>query len=121
MSPAPTRTGSPDGEAAGDADEVATAWLGAITVGRVPVARGVARGAPSRPPDDADHPEQQDQGGAERDRSEPHDRAIERGPGRRGASLIGESLPLRLGHGRESPFEAPEAAFRNSRSKFPAA
>ncbi len=81
------------------------------------------RATSRRPADEVREPEQEDQRRAERDRS----RAPRCGPSSGvqtvgGASLIGQSLPRRLADGSRWPVRsASDAAFRRSRSKFPAA
>src|SRR6476469_4405784 len=110
MSPAPTRTGSSGAEGGADSepgppDALAIARLAAADVWRVAVAPSVAPGLPADRLTRLANPKSRIRVALKATTPSPTDRAIVRGPGGRGSSLIAKSLPPRLGDGGDSSFE----------------
>src|SRR6188472_2615270 len=110
MSPAPTRTGSLCAEGAAEREPepepLAIAWLATPCSGCVAVAQSVAPGLPADRLTRLANPNSRIRVALKATAPRPTDRAIAGGPGGRGSSLIGKSLPPSLADGRDRPFES---------------
>ena len=100
---------------------LAIAWLVAAGVGCVALAPSVAPGLPADRLTRLANPNSRIRVALKATTPSPTDRAIVRGPSGRGSSLIGKSLPPRLGDGRDGTFEPVGGGVGSSRSKFPSA
>src|SRR5215210_9066360 len=105
ISPAPTRTGSPEGD--GDEEPVAADIDGpdAVDVASVLLARGVVLASPAVRLITLDRPKSKINVALNATSPSTTEPASERGPGCREGSLIDESLAPRLAHGPKGPFE----------------
>ncbi len=124
MSPAPTRTGSPDADGAADAEPAAAlaiAWLVAAGVCCVTLVPKVAPGLPADRLTRLANPNSRIRVALKATTPSPTDRAIVRGPSGRGSSLIGRAYPRASVTVAMARSKRSEAALRSNRSKFPAA